>query len=425
MPAGDDLLVLFQRLGLALAVGFLVGVERGWKQRDESEGARAAGLRTYTLVGLLGGVTGAAGVRLGPVFAAALALAFAGAFIAFMLRQAAEDKTNDLTPTVAGLVVFAIGAYAAVGDLHVAAAAGVAAASVLAFKQALHGWLRSLTWKEIRSALLILAATFIALPLLPDRAVDVWGAINPRQLWLLTILVATASFAGYVALRALGPKAGLPVGAAAGAVVSSTVVTVDMARRTRAGEVAPGEAVAAAALAAVVMLARVGLLAAVLAAGVLPWIWPALLAAGLVMLAAFLVLWRRGRDGAEASTYGGLRSPLELWPVARFALVLCGLTVAAKVVASLYGGGGLVAFAATAGLVDVDAVTLAVSSQARTGLDPAAAARAVLIGAAANTLYKAAAGLLLGGLKFGLLFLAASVAAVAAGAAAFVLAGAL
>lgn len=424
MVADADLLIVFQRLGMALAIGFLVGVERGWKQRAEAEGARAAGLRTYTLIGLLGGVTGTTAAHLGPVFAAALALAFAGAFTAFMLRQAALEQSNDATPTMAGLVVFAIGVYAALGNVFAAAAAGVAATGVLAFKEALHAWLRSLDWKEIRSALVILAATFIALPLLPDRAVDAWGAINPRQLWILTILVATASFAGYVALRTLGPKAGLPVGAAAGALVSSTVVTVDLARRARAGEVSAPDAASAASVAQAVMLTRVGLLAAVLAGAAVHRIWPPLLAGGLVALAAALLLRRLGHDGA-GSSYARLQSPLKLWSVARFALLLCALTVAAKIVATLYGGGGLIAFAATAGLVDTDAVTLAVAAQARAGLHPAAAAQAVLIGATANTLYKAAAGLALGGLGFGLRFLAVSVATVAAGAAAFALTASL
>ena len=111
----------------------------------------------------------------------------------------------------------------------------MALAALLAFKQALHDWLDKVTWKELRSALLILAATAIALPLLPDRAIDPWGAINPRELWLLTILVAGASFAGYVAVRVLGDEVGVLAGAAAGALVSSTVVTAELGRRVHGG----------------------------------------------------------------------------------------------------------------------------------------------------------------------------------------------
>jgi uncharacterized membrane protein (DUF4010 family) len=99
---------------------------------------------------------------------------------------------------------------------------------LLAFKDALHNWLDKVTWKELRSALIILGATFIALPLLPDRTIDIWEAINPRELWLLTILVAGASFAGYVAVRVLGNDVGVLAGAAAGALVSSTVVTAEL-----------------------------------------------------------------------------------------------------------------------------------------------------------------------------------------------------
>lgn len=247
-----------QRVGLALSIGFLVGVERGWKQRDDSEGQRVAGIRTFALIGLLGGVCGLLFPAVGAAPVAAMTLAFGAAFAAFQFRQAVKDSDNSVTSTVAGLLVFALGFYAVVGETVVAAAAAVAGTIVLAFKEGLHNWVRSITWKEMRSALLILAATCIALPLMPEGAVDPWGAVEPRSLWWLTILIASASFAGYVALRALGPRAGLMIGALAGAVVSSTVVTIDLSRRVRASEIDPSSGAAAAALATAVSLIRCG-----------------------------------------------------------------------------------------------------------------------------------------------------------------------
>src|SRR5690606_1198830 len=180
-----DILETLQRLTVALAIGFLVGIERGWKQRGEREGERVAGLRTFALCGLLGGVSGLSLDLAGPLFLAATTLAFAAAFIVFQVRNTDD---NSATSTIAGLLVYGLGVYSALGSLSVAAAAAVAVTLILAFKETLHGWLASLTWKEIRSALLILAATFIALPVLPDRPIDPWGAVNPRSLWLLTIL---------------------------------------------------------------------------------------------------------------------------------------------------------------------------------------------------------------------------------------------
>src|SRR5262249_27023379 len=156
------------------------------------------------------------------------------------------------TGTIAGLMVFALGVYAMWGDLRVAAAVGVVLVGLLAFKNALHDWLDKLTWKELRSALLLLGATFIALPLLPDQTIDPWDAISLRELWFLTILVAGASFAGYVAVRVLGGDIGVLAGAAAGSLVSSTVVTAELGRRVRAGETHAAVGAAAAMLAAAI-----------------------------------------------------------------------------------------------------------------------------------------------------------------------------
>ena len=408
-----DVLDLFQRLGLALAIGFLIGVERGWKSRGAEDESRVAGLRTYTLIGLLGGVSGLIGALFGPVVLAALALSFSLAWLVYKAWETLRDGDLSITGLVAGLIVFALGAYAARGSLAIAAAAGVALVSVLAFKSALHDWLARLTWPEIRSALLILAATFIALPLLPDRALDPYGAFNPREIWLLTIVIAGASFAGYVALRALGPGAGLYIGAGAGALVSSTVVTYDLARRTKAEEVDPLQAAAAACLANLVMFLRVGALIAIFAAPAFVSAAPILGAAiGATLLAAATLAFLDRRPGrAEAAMT--LKSPLNVASVVRFALLLGAIIAAARLIAHFYGASSLTLFAATAGLVDVDAVALAVGGLVREGLAPPLGVQAVLIAAGVDTLSKAAIALYAGRARFAVPYALASVFAIA------------
>ncbi|MES1203555.1 MAG: DUF4010 domain-containing protein, partial [Pseudomonadota bacterium] len=318
---------LFQRLGVAFAIGFLVGVERGWVHRGAAEGARVAGLRTHAILGLTGGICGLVGQLAGPITLAALVLAVAAPFVAFKLREADRDKDLSVTGTIAGLGVFALGIYAVYGDLRVAAAAGVVITIALAFKRALHGWLSALREEEINSALFILAATAIALPLLPNTTIDPWHTINPRELWLLTIVLASASFAGYVALRWLGPKAGLPLAAMVGAVVSSTVTTADLGRRAKQGEVRLVAASAAAQLASVIMFARVGVLVAAFGQPAAPYALPALAAAALVALAAALVLQHMGRKAEAGCRPMGLGNPLDIPSVLRFALLLGGMLV--------------------------------------------------------------------------------------------------
>lgn len=413
----DPILIdMFQRLVMALGIGFLVGVERGWRHRDAPDGSRAAGLRTHAVIGLMGGVAGAMLPAIGQIGFAAFSLIFAAAFIAFKLRESFLDNDLSVTGTIAGLLVYALGAYAMWGDLRIAAAVGVALVALLAFKEALHGWLDKVTWKELRSALLILAATAIALPLLPDRTIDPWEAINPRELWLLTILVAGASFAGYVAVRVLGDDVGVLAGAAAGAFVSSTVVTAELGRRVKKGESHALVGGAAASIAAAISVGRVVALLAVTGAAVLPDAGPALVTAALVFAIAALAMRffdraDQGGDGREE-----LRSPLDLWSVAKFALFLGAVIVVGRIVADAYGQAGLLPFAATAGLADVDAVTLAATSLVRGGLDAGVGGHAVMVAVLMNTLSKGVIAVVTGGWKYAGLYFAAAGAATLAGA---------
>lgn len=412
---------LIQRLGVALAIGFLTGIERGWKKRHVEDEQRVAGLRTYTLIGLLGGVAGLLGTSVDPLAFAALALIFGAGWIAFKLRESWIDGDMSITGAVAGILVFALGALAAVGDMALAAAAAVVVVIVLAFKDVTHDWVKGLTFEEIRSALIILAATLIALPLLPDRALDPFGAFNPRELWLLTIVLAGASFAGYLALRVLGGTHGLYVGSAVGALVSSTAVTLDLARRTRALEAAAGPAAGAALLANLVMFLRVGVLIAIFAPQALAASAPSIAAAAIAAVVALTMLvWNAGVGGRN-DVVATLGSPLDLRAVLRFALILSVITIVARLAMHFYAEAGLLVFAVAAGAVDVDAVALAVGGLVRGGLDGAVAAQAILIAAAVDTVSKTVIAAVAGDRRFATSYAIGSLAALAAGVAVFVL----
>src|SRR5690606_35031730 len=159
--------------------------------------------------------------------------------------------------------------------------------------------------------------------LLPDRTVDIWDAINPRELWLLTILVAGASFAGYLAVRVLGDEVGVLAGAAAGALVSSTVVTAELGRRVKSGEThAMVGGAAAAAIAAAIRVGRVVALLASTAMPVVPEAGPALVAAVLVFVGAAFAMRHFDREDDGADSAQKLSSPLNLVSVFKFAAFL-------------------------------------------------------------------------------------------------------
>ena len=133
-------------------------------------------------------------------------IAFAGIFAWYKAREAAHDEDFSVTSVIAGLGVFALGALSVAGDYRAAAAGGAALAATLASRELLHGLLRRLTWIELRSALILAVMTAIVLPLLPNRTLDPWGGFNPWEVWFLTVLMASISFAGYVLSAYLAPS---------------------------------------------------------------------------------------------------------------------------------------------------------------------------------------------------------------------------
>src|SRR5262249_7507237 len=148
-------------------------------------------------------------------------VAFVAVFAMFKMREMERDQNFSVTGVLAAFVAFSLGALAVVGEPTAAAAGGVATASVLAARERLHGWLARLSWKELRSALLLLAMTVIVLPMLPDRTIDPWSSLNPRDIWLFMILTAAVSYGGYIALKLAGPSLGILVGGLVGSIVSS------------------------------------------------------------------------------------------------------------------------------------------------------------------------------------------------------------
>ncbi|ALK09197.1 MgtC/SapB family protein [Blastochloris viridis] len=409
---------LFQRLALALGIGLLVGVERGWRQREDAPGQRTAGLRTFTLIGLLGGIEGAIAATL-PAGGGGLLLGLSfltlGAVLGvFQFRESVHEGSFSVTSVISGLVTFALGSYALLGDRHLAAAGGVATAAILAAREPLHAFIARVTWPELRSAILLLGMSFIALPLVPDRTIGIGGfeGLNLRELWLVVIVLAAVAFGGYVAVKVLGARRGVLVAAAAGGLVSSTAVTLTNARRAASGEGEPWLLAGATLIAGTVSLLRTLVLLAVLSGAAMKAAPPLLAAAGAALVCG-LVFARRSAgsgDGAPA-----LSNPFALGPVLSYAAALAVVVVISRAASSWLGPGATLAVAGIAGLADLDAATFAMAKLAQDDGTAALAALGVVVAAGSNTLAKAVMGSVLGGRRFAGPLLAGSAVMFAAG----------
>ena len=407
------------RLGLALAIGLLIGVERGWREREEAEGERAAGLRTFALIGLFGGLWGLLSKELGAQALGLVFLAFAVAATVFRWRETEREGTFGMTTLIAAFLAFSLGVYAAVGDMTVAAAAGVAAVVLLAAKEWLHAWLKVITYAELRATLILLAMSFIALPILPDRGYGPYDAINPHGLWLMTIAIAGVSFIGYVAVKIGGARYGALLAGTAGGLVSSTAATLDLARKARAAPATWRLQLAGALAASATMFIRVGVVVALFGPGLLDRVAGPLAAAAVVTVGIALALdppWSKAAveppgDGAAFT------NPFEFRAVLGFAALLALILILSKALTEAFGGEGGIVLAAITGLADVDAITLSMTQIVGSKASAAEAEIAILIAVAANSLSKSGMAVVVGGRRFGLVYLASSVAALVAGGA--------
>lgn len=350
--------VLFGRLALALAVGLLIGLERGWSARDEGAGRRVAGLRTFGLLGLLGGVIGTLGLEVHPLLGAIVLAAAAAALVAGYLRDMRIDNNVSATSTIAALLTLCLGILATNGYPKAAVLVATVAMLVLSLRTQLHGWIARLSETDVQATARFAIITAAVLPLLPDRRFGPYDAWNPRELWLVVILVTGFSFAGYIASRTFGARRGVLATAAIGGMYSSTAVIAVLARRLKLGD-APAPLLAAGiAVASAAMFIRVLLLTAALAMFALPSLAVAAVPAGLVALAACLWLLRRdgkGEGEPDPATTFVPRNPIELLPALGFALLVGGLALATRWAEARFGDVGIATLLAITGSFDVDA----------------------------------------------------------------------
>lgn len=377
---------ILRGVGLALALALIIGVERGWQEREAAEGARIAGIRTFGLIGLTGGLAGILGQEVSYTIIPAGLLAVGGVLVAGYWHSAKLSGTVSATTIIAGLIAFSVGVLAALGYSLIATSAAVVSAILLGLKPTLHGWLERIEEQELRAALRLLLISVVILPLLPDAGYGPYDALNPYRIWWMVVLISGLSFLGYVAVRVFGANQGLGITATAGGLVSSTAITLSFSRfASRQPELSRGLA-AGVVQASSIMFLRVIVLVAITAPPLLKAVaLPMALMATTGLAAAALLWWHaaaRGRPDLAIS------NPLELGPAITFGALLALISLLSFWAHEQFGGAGLYALAALSGIADVDAFTLSMSNLIAGDVVHTVAARAIIVAAIVNTLTK-------------------------------------
>lgn len=384
MTAGSPALLL----GAALACGLMIGIERGWRLRDQPAGTRVAGIRTLTLIGGAGGVSALLGQLLSPVLTALLA----GAVAAIVVIGFARDSgRRDATSFIAAILALALGLLAGAGQPALAVALGAVVTLVLAARTELHAFVRKLNSDDVHAFARYAVIAAAVLPFLPNRRMGPLGAWNPFQLWLVVVLVTGFSFAGYVANRTIGARKGVIATAIIGGAYSSTAVTASLSQRLGKGEQGPfGAGIA---LASAMMYLRVIILVAALTPSTLAAFIVIVGPAAAVSLVAALVLSiRRAKTSEGVGRVAG--NPIALLPALGFVAIVAAAAVLTRWAQLRFGESGIATSLFLTGSFDVDAAIVTLSGLPAQSIGRQLAALALGGTIAANMILKIAVTLI-------------------------------
>ncbi len=372
----------------ALAIGLMIGIERGWSGRDSGDGERLAGVRTFSLIGLSGGIF----AILGQLFGNALIVT--GFIITSLLIAASyightrQSDDSGITTEFSMLITFALAVWAASGNPLPALSVSAVVVALLGHKQRLHLLLKKITPQAFYSGITLLLISVVLLPLLPDKGYGPWQTLNPYWTWWMVVLISGLSFVGYLLTQLLGQRRGTLLTAIAGGLASSTAVTLTMARfaQKQQGNVLY---VIAMLLASSIMFPRVLIEVFVVNRQLLASLWLpiALMLAGLILVLLWLYRLHQ-RNGQPESPELELNNPLQLSTALKFGIFLALIMLLAEAMKTWFGDAGVYTLAVVSGLMDVDAITLSLSKSAQNDLADRVAALAIVLACASNTLLK-------------------------------------
>jgi uncharacterized membrane protein (DUF4010 family) len=375
-------------LGLLLAMfgGAAVGVERERSGHLKGQEGRFAGVRTFTLLGGLGG--GAGWLYTGNLLWLGVVLLASGAMVA-LLAYAAASREHDIdgTTEVAALVTLMSGVFAGAGQVRLAGAIIAVTVLILAEKSRVHDFVDRMDEMAMRAAIRFTVMAVVILPMLPEGPYGPLGGFRPRELWMLVLFFSGLSFVGYMARMFVGARQGYLLAGLLGGIVSSTSVTLTFARASRTEDQHVGAPLGYGAIGAcTVMFVRIVAVTAVLSMPLMIALLPYIAAPFLVGLVGVLIGWRRPQEERrEIQTH---QNPLQFSAALQMAILFQVVMFVVDAVRAMWGDVGMIVSGALLGFADVDALLLSMAKTASTSGIAAASAIAVVAGVLSNTLLK-------------------------------------
>jgi uncharacterized membrane protein (DUF4010 family) len=383
----------FRQLGIALGLGLLVGLQR------ERTNARLAGFRTFPLITLFGAICALLAQTFGGWVVAAGMAGLIGLLVMGNLRASHPTEADPgLTSEAAMLVMFVIGAFLAMEKTALAIALGGTVAVLLHLKPEMHRFAARLGERDFKAIMQFTLISLVILPVLPNQFHGPYEVLNPFKIWLMVVLIVGISLGGYIAYKALGPRAGALASGLLGGLISSTATTVSYARRSKQSPATATLATFVITMASTVVFVRVLVLIGTTAPAFLSTAWPplAIMLGCLSVLSVICWMARRG----ESSSMPAQENPSELKPALLFAALFAVVLVATAAAKDYFGQSGLYVVAVLSGLTDMDAITLSVTQMVNAQNLPAETGwRLILVASLSNLVFKAGTVAVIGGSK--------------------------
>ncbi|MBK6799388.1 MAG: MgtC/SapB family protein [Acidobacteria bacterium] len=380
----------FQQLGIALGLGLLVGLQR------ESVSSKLGGLRTFPLITALGTICGFLAAGYGGWV---VAVGFASITALIHSGKEAESEIGapdpGLTTEVAMLVMFCVGAYLVMGHREVAIAIGGGTAVLLHYKGQLHSAMHKLSDVDLKAIMQFALISLVILPVLPNRTFGPYQVLNPRNIWLMVVLIVGIGLSGYIIYKFLGEKAGLILGGILGGLISSTATTVSFSRRSSADPESSRPAAIIILIASSVVFVRLLIEIGTVSPSFLKSATgPLGLMMAVLIISAFII---RFFDHSEIEKLPTQGNPTELKSALLFGLIYAAILLAVTIARDKFGSSGLYTVAAISGLTDVDAITLSTSQMVNLNIIPPENAWRVIVTATmSNLMFKSFMIILLG-----------------------------
>ena len=402
-------------LAVALLLGAIIGLERGWDAREQKSGERIAGIRTFALVGLLGGISAVLAQEITEwAFPVLLVSVVAMAIVAYSERLE-HIRNFSITGMVGMVLTFCFGAVAVAVDPVIATAAAVVTAIILDNKEEIHGWVNKLKEHELDAALKLLLISVVMLPLLPNEKMGPGGVLNPREIWWMVVMIASISFVGYFAIRVAGTRKGILFTSLFAGLSSSTALTLHFARQASKTPQLNAQFATGILIACGTMFPRILVYCLVINPDLLPsLIWPVLVMTALLYGPA-LFIWRKNDRELQVSQPTLNQNPLDLTSALVFGALLTAILLMGEFLGNWLGDAGIYFMAATSGIADVDAITLSLTRMSNNSLAMGTAVIGIVIAAATNNLVKSALAGFVGNRQIGLLVGGPMVLSLAAG----------